>query len=83
MHITSKFFLQVCNKDVKHEYTAILNHLRVKHNITLTNYTQTYIKKDENGANEEANDDGAMDVDNEVDTDNHEDQFYVVCTDEN
>ena len=33
---------QVCNKDVKHEYTAILNHLRVKHNMTLTHYTQTY-----------------------------------------
>ena len=38
------FFLQVCNKDVKHEYTAILNHLRVKHNMTLTAYTQTYIR---------------------------------------
>jgi len=35
---------KVCNKDVKHEYTAILNHLRVKHNLTLTQYTQTYIK---------------------------------------
>ena len=35
---------QVCNKDVKHEYTAILNHLRVKHNMTLTQYTQTYIR---------------------------------------
>ena len=34
----------MCNKDVKHEYTAILNHLRVKHNMTLTSYTQTYIK---------------------------------------
>jgi hypothetical protein len=34
----------VCNKDVKHEYTAILNHLRVKHNMTLTLYTQTYIR---------------------------------------
>ena len=32
------------NKDVKHEYTAILNHLRVKHNMTLTAYTQTYIR---------------------------------------
>ena len=39
-----KFCLQVCTKDVKHEYTAILNHLRVKHNMTLTHYTQTYIK---------------------------------------
>lgn len=29
---------------MKHEYTAILNHLRVKHNMTLTQYTQTYIK---------------------------------------
>ena len=29
---------------MKHEYTAILNHLRVKHNMTLTHYTQTYIK---------------------------------------
>ena len=37
-------FFQVCNKDVKHEYTAILNHLRVKHNMTLTQYTQTYIR---------------------------------------
>jgi len=35
---------KVCTKDVKHEYTAILNHLRVKHNMTLTHYTQTYIK---------------------------------------
>merc|ERR1719483_1920725 len=35
---------KVCTKDVKHEYTAILNHLRVKHNMTLTQYTQTYIK---------------------------------------
>merc|ERR1712107_252934 len=35
---------KVCNKDVKHEYTAILNHLRVKHNMTLTAYTQTYIR---------------------------------------
>ena len=29
---------------MKHEYTAILNHLRVKHNMTLTAYTQTYIR---------------------------------------
>ena len=29
---------------MKHEYTAILNHLRVKHNMTLTEYTQTYIR---------------------------------------
>lgn len=29
---------------MKHEYTAILNHLRVKHNMTLTHYTQTYIR---------------------------------------
>ena len=29
---------------MKHEYTAILNHLRVKHNMTLTQYTQTHIK---------------------------------------
>ena len=29
---------------MKHEYTAILNHLRVKHNMTLTTYTQTYIR---------------------------------------
>ncbi len=36
--------MQVCQKDVKHEYTAILNHLRVKHNMTLTLYTHTYIK---------------------------------------
>ena len=35
---------QVCNKDVKHEYTAILNHLRVKHNMTLTHYTQIYVR---------------------------------------
>lgn len=35
---------RVCNKDVKHEYTAILNHLRVKHSMTLTEYTRTYIK---------------------------------------
>merc|ERR1719220_1209800 len=35
---------KVCNKDVKHEYTAILNHLRVKHNMTLTAYTQTYTR---------------------------------------
>merc|ERR1719188_1674303 len=39
-----EFICKVCNKDVKHEYTAILNHLRVKHNMTLTNYTQTYIR---------------------------------------
>jgi len=35
---------KVCNKSVKHEYTAILNHLRVKHAMTLTAYTQMYIK---------------------------------------
>ena len=40
----NSLFLQVCNKDVKHEYTAILNHLRVKHNMTLTHYTQTHIR---------------------------------------
>jgi hypothetical protein len=38
----------VCEKDVKHEYTAILNHLRVKHNMTLTIYTLTYIKPVQN-----------------------------------
>lgn len=35
---------KVCGKSMKHEYTAILNHLRTKHTMTLTMYTQTYIK---------------------------------------
>jgi len=35
---------KVCNKDIKHEYTAILNHLRVKHNMTLTEYSQNYMR---------------------------------------
>merc|ERR1712228_256824 len=33
---------KVCNRDVKHEYTAILNHLRVKHNMTLTTYADLH-----------------------------------------
>ncbi len=44
LRITWTLYVQVCQKDVKHEYTAILNHLRVKHNMTLTLYTHTYIK---------------------------------------
>ena len=44
LSIVINLSFQVCNKDVKHEYTAILNHLRVKHNMTLTQYTQTYIR---------------------------------------
>ena len=42
-------YVQVCQKEVKHEYTAILNHLRVKHNMTLTLYTLTYIKPELSG----------------------------------
>ena len=70
---------------MKHEYTAILNHLRVKHNMTLTQYTQTYIKpvitgpppglhaEDENEADHEGEE--------EEITTSSEDQFYVVYSD--
>jgi hypothetical protein len=50
LRITWTLYVQVCQKDVKHEYTAILNHLRVKHNMTLTLYTHTYIKPELAGA---------------------------------
>ena len=72
---------------MKHEYTAILNHLRVKHNMTLTQYTQTYIKpvitgpppglqaEDENEAEHEAGEE------EEEITTSSEDQFYVVYSD--
>ena len=74
---------------MKHEYTAILNHLRVKHNMTLTQYTQTYIKpvitgpppglqaEDENEAELEAGEEG----EEEEITTSSEDQFYVVYSD--
>ena len=87
------FVVQVCKKDVKHEYTAILNHLRVKHNMTLTQYTQTYIKPVTTGpppgedaesdvlyeAEEEDNSGG--DEGEEEIASSSEDQFYVVYSD--
>ena len=90
------FAVQVCKKDVKHEYTAILNHLRVKHNMTLTQYTQTYVKpvttgpppgeEDESEGLEEADEadeaehSGAEEGEEEM-ASSSEDQFYVVYSD--
>ena len=87
------FALQVCKKDVKHEYTAILNHLRVKHNMTLTEYTQTYIKPVTTGPPpgeeaelealeeaDEADQSGAEEGEEEM-ASSSEDQFYVVYSD--
>merc|ERR1712130_733776 len=76
---------KVCNKDVKHEYTAILNHLRVKHNMTLTEYTETHMKQGEEG-DEVTDDNIAEEEETEVGEDNvegadiNDDQFYVVST---
>ena len=57
---------------MKHEYTAILNHLRVKHNMTLTSYTQTYIK--DSGDTQPSIDSTAED--DEINSD--VDQYYLV-----
>ena len=79
------FALQVCKKDVKHEYTAILNHLRVKHNMTLTQYTQTYIKPVTTGPPPgDETESEALHEAEEADHsggDDGEDQFYVVYSD--
>ena len=83
------FVVQVCKKDVKHEYTAILNHLRVKHNMTLTQYTQTYIKPVTTGAppgqQDEAEETEPEAGDEEQEeremATSSEDQFYVVYSD--
>ena len=87
------FVVQVCKKDVKHEYTAILNHLRVKHNMTLTQYTQTYIKPVTMGPppgedveshalyeGEEDDNSGGDEGEEEI-ASSSEDQFYVVYSD--
>ena len=79
---------------MKHEYTAILNHLRVKHNMTLTQYTQTYIKpgtgtspgqldeaeETEQEAREEEQEELVEQEEREMAT-SSEDQFYVVYSD--
>ena len=70
---------------MKHEYTAILNHLRVKHNMTLTEYTETHMKQGEEG-DEVTDDNIAEEEETEVGEDNvegadiNDDQFYVVST---
>ena len=87
------FAVQVCKKDVKHEYTAILNHLRVKHNMTLTQYTQTYVRPVTTGPPpgeeaesevlmeaEEVEHSGAEEGEEEM-ASSSEDQFYVVYSD--
>ena len=75
---------------MKHEYTAILNHLRVKHNMTLTNYTQVHIKQAEAGGDQEESvlEDEEM-IEDEMEEENgnteavdsnQDDQFYVIST---
>merc|ERR1712233_301091 len=84
---------KVCTKDIKHEYTAILNHLRVKHNMTLTHYTQPYIKPvttgpppgSEGEQTEESVSPRLSLVSPTLSTNNessHEDQFYLVYPDQ-
>ena len=93
LFLISMFVVQVCKKDVKHEYTAILNHLRVKHNMTLTQYTQAYVKPVTTGPPpgqeaesealdevEEAEHSGVEDGEEEI-ASSSEDQFYVVYSD--
>ena len=66
---------------MKHEYTAILNHLRVKHNMTLTQYTQTYIRPGAPGqGGQQDPGTGVMGTSNLPSTDPGipEDQFYLV-----
>ena len=93
MTIMISFHFQVCTKDIKHEYTAILNHLRVKHNMTLTHYTQTYIKPvttgpppgSEGDQTEESVSPRLSLVSPTLSTNNessHEDQFYLVYPDQ-
>ena len=75
---------------MKHEYTAILNHLWVKHNMTLTNYTQVHIKQADAGGDQEESvvEDEEM-IEDEMEEENgnteavdsnQDDQFYVIST---
>ena len=72
---------------MKHEYTAILNHLRVKHNMTLTQYTQTHIKPVTTGplpdlqAEEAEHEYGEEAEDEREMASSSDDQFYVVYSD--